>query len=145
MKKLLLLGALGLATAVAFAASPFVTKTQVAGPGSGTNYLIIPSWAGYQAIVQSIQYRNATNVGVLGIQSGAGAWTQTATNTSTGVTNQIRGRISHRLTHLIHLRDDAALGQIALNVVCGIVRRCSMCTGDAAEDEENSFQHNRLF
>ena len=89
MKKLLIAAALSLACLGTQAASPFVTRTGSTGPGSATNYVVIPSFAGYQAILQSVQYRSATNVGVLGFQSGAGAWTQTATNTTTGVTNQI--------------------------------------------------------
>ena len=62
-----------------------------------------------------------------------------------GIDHQVGGTVAYRLTHLVHMRDDTALGQIALNIVCGIVRRCRMGTGDAAENQEGTFQHNLTF
>lgn len=89
MKKLILSAALALVSFGALAGTSFTSKlgsTNTVVPN--TNTVLFPSSSGKQLVIYNVAYRNATNA-QLQFATGEALFTQTATNTSTGITNQV--------------------------------------------------------
>lgn len=90
MKKLLTSAALSLALVLGVhAGTSFSSKTGATNTVvPNTNTVVFPPTSGKQLVIYNVTYRNATNA-TLTFNSGGVAYTQTATNTTTGVTNQV--------------------------------------------------------